>query len=289
MRSRIYLIFCSVLFCVLLTSCNLIDELKGSSSVNGASIEEEHAAAKYGAYINLNNMMTGGALDRAIEGYISEFGMDENMYISEDFSGSELASFPGLDGLAKTVNTAVDRAAGEPSYGAADEALIQLGPVILDLLDTMEVITDYYNDGTYADDQFAKGKELHSQFIAQYHTYEPLANQFYNDFDQIAAQQKLSDLDKLKEQDYLIRYHALSVVMRAQDIEKAFLKPKFLMRIFWTATWRNIESCLTCWSRIRSSLRNMRRMPNGGSRNPGRRSRNWTPLCRRSSERQPIF
>ncbi|WHX48905.1 DUF3829 domain-containing protein [Paenibacillus woosongensis] len=224
MRSRIYLIFCSVLFCVLLTSCNLIDELKGSSSVNGASIEEEHAAAKYGAYINLNNMMTGGALDRAIEGYISEFGMDENMYISEDFSGSELASFPGLDGLAKTVNTAVDRAAGEPSYGAADEALIQLGPVILDLLDTMEVITDYYNDGTYADDQFAKGKELHSQFIAQYHTYEPLANQFYNDFDQIAAQQKLSDLDKLKEQDYLIRYHALSVVMRAQDIEKAFFE-----------------------------------------------------------------
>lgn len=289
MRSRIYFIFCSVLFCFLLTSCSLIDELKGSSSVNGASIEEEHAAAKYGAYINLNNMMTGGTFDRAIEGYISEFGMDENMYISDDFSGSELASFPGLDGLAKTVNTAVDRAAGEPSYGAADEALIQLGPVILDLLDTIEEITDYYNDGTYADDQFAKGKELHSQFIAQYHTYEPLANQFYNDFDQIAAQQKLSDLDKLKEQDYLIRYHALSVVMRAQDIEKAFLKPKFLMRIFWTAAWRNIEFCLTCWSRIRSSLRNMRRMANGGSRSPGRRSRNWTPLCRRSSERQPTF
>ncbi|GAA0136377.1 hypothetical protein YSY43_32180 [Paenibacillus sp. YSY-4.3] len=187
-------------------------------------MEEEHAAAKYGAYINLNNMMTGGTFDRAIESYISEFGMDEDMYISEDFSGSGFATVPGLAGLAMTVNTAVDRAAGEPSYGAADEALIQLGPAMLDLLDTMEEISDYYSDGTFVEDQLAKGKELHSQFIAQYHTYEPLANQFYNDFDQIAADQKLKDLDKLKEQDYLIRYHALSVVMRAQDIEKTFFE-----------------------------------------------------------------
>ncbi|WP_164515040.1 DUF3829 domain-containing protein [Paenibacillus lentus] len=193
-----------------------------SSSVNGASVEEEHAAAKYSAYINLNNMMTGGMFDRAIESYTDEFGMSEEIYIREDFDS--FTSVPGLDGLVKTVNTAVDRAAGEPSYGAADEALIQLGPAMLDLLDTMEEISNYYRDQSYIEDQFHRGRELHSQFIAQYYTYEPLADQFYNDFDEIAAQQKLKDLETLKEQDFLIRYYALSVVMRAQDIEKAFFE-----------------------------------------------------------------
>lgn len=222
MRRRVHLILFSLLFCILLTSCSLIDELKGGSNVNGASVEEEHAAAKYSAYINLNNMMTGGMFDRAIESYTDEFGMGEEIYISEDFNS--FTSVPGLDGLVKTVNTAVDRAAGEPSYGAADEALIQLGPAMLDLLDTMEEISDYYSARTFIEDRFLRGKELHSQFIAQYNTYEPLADQFYNDFDEIAAQQKLKDLETLKEQDFLIRYYALSVVMRAQDIEKAFFE-----------------------------------------------------------------
>lgn len=220
MRRRVHLVLSSLLFCILLTSCSLVDELKGSSNVNGASIEEEHAAAKYSAYINLNNIMTGGMFDRAIESYTDEFGMGEEIYIGEDFGS--FTSVPGLDGLVRTVNTAVDRAAGEPSYGAADEALIQLGPAMLDLLDTMEEISDYYSAQTFKEDQFHRGKELHSQFIAQYNTYEPLADQFYNDFDEIAAQQKLKDLETLKEQDFLIRYYALSVVMRAQDIEKAF-------------------------------------------------------------------
>ncbi len=222
MGRRVRLILCSILFCFLLTSCSLIDEFKGGSSVNGASIEEEHAAAKYSAYINLNNVMTGGMFDRAIESYTDEFGMGEEIFISEDFDS--FTSVPGLDGLVKTVNTAVDRAAGEPSYGAADEALIQLGPAMLDLLDTMGEISDYYSAGTFMNDQFHRGKELHSQFIAQYNTYEPLADQFYNDFDEIASQQKLKDLETLKEQDFLIRYYALSVVMRAQDIERAFFE-----------------------------------------------------------------
>ncbi|MNJ59127.1 hypothetical protein D3C77_547940 [compost metagenome] len=74
------------------------------------------------------------------------------------------------------------------------------------------------------DDQFVRGKELHRQFIIQYDEYEPLADQFFDDFDLIAAQQKLKDLETLKEQDFLIRHYALSVVMRAQDIEKSFFE-----------------------------------------------------------------
>ncbi|WP_055106247.1 DUF3829 domain-containing protein [Paenibacillus ihumii] len=226
MRRQGRLVLCSILLCFLLASCSLLDELKGGASinVNGASLEEEHAAAKYSAYINLNNLMTGGTFDRVIESYINEFGMNDEIYISEDFDSSGFVVAPGLEGLAKTVNTAVDRAAGEPSYGAADEALIQLGPAMLDLLDTMTEISDYYSDRNFTEDQFAKGRELHSRFIAQYSTYEPLADRFYHDFDQVAAQQKLTDLETLKEQDFLIRYYALSLVMRAQDIEKAFFE-----------------------------------------------------------------
>lgn len=221
-RRRIHLIICSTLLCFLLSSCSLIDELKGNSNGSGLRVEEEHANAKYSAYINLNNMMTGGMFDRMIETYIDEFGMDEEIYISDDFS--EFTSAPVLDGLVNAVNTAVDRASGEPSYGDADASLILLGPTMLDLLDTMEEISTYYSAKIFVDDQFVRGKELHRQFIAQYDEYEPLADQFFDDFDLIAAQQKLKDLDTLKEQDFLIRHYALSVVMRAQDIEKSFFE-----------------------------------------------------------------
>ncbi|WP_026342211.1 YiiG family protein [Paenibacillus fonticola] len=220
MSRRLHYILCSILLCFLLSSCSLIDEIKGSSNRSGLSVEEEHANAKYSAYINLNNMMTGGMFDRMMETYIDEFGLDEEIYISDDFS--EFTSAPVLDGLVNAVNTAVDRASGEPSYGDADASLILLGPTMLDLIDTMKEISTYYSAKTFVDDQFVKGKELHRQFIAQYEEYGPLADQFFDDFDLIAAQQKLKDLDKLKEQDLLIRYYALSVVMRAQDIEKAF-------------------------------------------------------------------
>ncbi|WP_200879192.1 DUF3829 domain-containing protein [Paenibacillus tyrfis] len=49
-----------------------------------------------------------------------------------------------------------------------------------------------------------------------------LADKFFTDFAVITEQRKKEDLKELKKSDQLVRYHAMSIVNRAQDIQKAF-------------------------------------------------------------------
>lgn len=194
--------------CALLSACSI-------SENSNSKIDTE----KYNAYITLSNYMNGW-LHEAVTIYFKEFGIKEEIAIDKDFDSFQ--TFPILQGHKDDVEKSLEYASKKPSFGAADDSMKALCPKLKELMDTLNEIENYYNTKSFVDDDFAKGKELHKRLYSQYNEYVILAEKFFSDFDVITQQKKQEDLEDLKKSDYMIRHYAMSIVMRAQDIERSF-------------------------------------------------------------------
>lgn len=110
----------------------------------------------------------------------------------------------------------------KPSFGSSDDAIKALCPKVKELMDTLNEIENYYSTKSFVDDDFAKGKELHKKLCTEYNEYTTLAETFFSEFAVITEQKNNEDLENLKKSDHMIRYYAMSIVMRSQDIQTSF-------------------------------------------------------------------
>ncbi|WFD10927.1 YiiG family protein [Tepidibacter hydrothermalis] len=209
-----YILIC-VIMCTLLSACSVSDTLQGSSS----KIDTE----KYNSYITLSNYMTGW-LDQGLTMYFKEFGIEEQIKIDKNFDSFQ--TMPILQGHKDDVEACIEYASKKPSFGAADDSVKALCPKLKELMNTLNEIQNYYSTKSFVDDDFAKGKELHKKIYTQYNEYVALAETFFSELSVITEQKNKEDLESLKKSDYMIRYHAMSIVMRAQDIQMAFYEAK---------------------------------------------------------------
>ncbi|KAJ50596.1 hypothetical protein BD780_002714 [Clostridium tetanomorphum] len=204
-----------VAMCLLLTSCGSADKSKAVSS--------QEDTKKYNNYVTLSNYMTGW-LDTALATYFNKFGIENEIIIKKGFDGFN--GVPILDAHKNDLDKALEYASKKPSYGETDAKIKVLHPKMKELMNTLGEIQSYYKSKGFIDDKFAKGKELHKKVCAQYKEYDALAEKFFTSFDTITEQKKKEDLDKLKKNDMMIRYYAMSILNRAQDIEMSFYKAK---------------------------------------------------------------
>lgn len=220
MRKKLMVISMCVLLAIVLSSCGGklmkgVKEAAGSMS----TANEVNDTEKYNSYIALSNYITQW-LDNMFTSYFKEFGVDEEIVIKKNFNGFN--TFPVLKGHQDDLDKALNYASQKPAYQATDDSVKALAPKMKQLLVTMDEAQSYYKAKSYSDDQFAKGKELHRQIVAQYGEFTDLADTFFAEFVVITAQKKQEDLEALKKEDQLIRYHAMSIVLKSQEIQKVF-------------------------------------------------------------------
>ncbi|MEI7025544.1 YiiG family protein [Paenibacillus sp. y28] len=184
-----------------------------------SAADREADTAKYNSYIEISNYMLGNLNDIMVA-YTKEFGMEDELKPRKNFSGYN--TLPIMQSHKDAVDKALAYTTKEPSYGAADESAKVIIPKMQLFMNTLVDVAAYYQSKAYVDDNFAKGKELHKQVITQYMDYAVSADPFFADFEAITVKKDEEDLAMLKKEDYLIRYHAKSMVMRAKDIQQAF-------------------------------------------------------------------
>lgn len=214
-------LFVSVIMCivftVLLNACQVAE--------NPGKSERVSDTAKYNAYVNLSNTITGW-LDSNVYAYAEKFGFDEELRFPKNFdpktfSGAVIT--PIMQSFFDTADKTVAYASQEPSYGAADETMKALGPKLKDFYTTINEVDGYYRAKTFSADDFAKGKELHKKLYAQYHEFRDLADTFFADMGVITKQKQQEELDQLKKGDYMLRYYAKSTVLKAKEIQEDFI------------------------------------------------------------------
>lgn len=204
-----------VAMCLLLTSCGSAEKSK--------AVNSKENTQKYNNYVTLSNYMTEW-MNSALVTYFNKFGIENEIIIKEGFDGFN--GVPILETHKDDLDKALEYASKKPSYGETDVAIKSLHPKMKGLMNTLGEIENYYKAKSFVDDKFNKGKELHKKVCAQYKEYNTLAEKFFTSFDTISKQKKKEDLDKLKENDMMIRYYAMSILNRAQDIEMSFYKAK---------------------------------------------------------------
>lgn len=206
-----------MLIAIATTACSMptLGNLTGSSGV-----DEEKDTLKYNAYIDLSNQLNGGMYDLVFSNYVNEFGLEKEIYIDDKFDG--YSTTPFIPSVIEGAGETLDFASAEPSYGATDEEVKELMPIITDLMNTNNDIRNYYTAKTYVDDDFKQGRELHTRYISLFEKYIEVGQQFNEEFDKITSQRRYEDAEALKNEDMLIRYYAMSTVLRAQEIQEAF-------------------------------------------------------------------
>lgn len=202
---RVLIIILLVTLCFFFIACDFY-ELMTANDVE-----------KYDAYVELNNYMVDW-LDKTIINYCNVFGDDEEIIMPKKFFS--FSTYPILQVHKDIVEKAFVFSTKKPSYGAIDTSVDNLYSPLKELMLILEEIENYYRDEAFLQDDFVKGKELHKQFYHKYIEYLPLASDFLYDLRIIVEESKQEDLERLKEEDYMITYTALKIIYRAQEMQE---------------------------------------------------------------------
>ncbi|QSF46289.1 YiiG family protein [Paenibacillus tianjinensis] len=200
-----------ILLGVMLSACSAT-----SSTVNqgpaGVTSGERKEIEKYNAYVMLNNLMTG-RINEVLVHYFEKFGVDTQPVIEKNLS------FIMLD-VAETEREVIDKAnsytSNQPAFANADPLVTKLTPVIKDLLSVLDDMKAYYDSKGYVDDDFAKGKQLHTRLVNANLAYETIATQYFTALQKLGNEQRQAELQKLKDADQQIRYNALKFMIDAE-------------------------------------------------------------------------
>ncbi|CAH1207581.1 hypothetical protein PAECIP111892_02929 [Paenibacillus auburnensis] len=200
-----------ILLVAMLSACSSGTSTMGQAPA-GITSGESKEIEKYNAYVMLNNLMTG-RINEVLVHYFEKFGVDTQPVIDENFS------FIMLD-VAETEREVIDKANGytasQPAFANADPLVTKLTPVIKDLLSVLDDMKAYYDSKGYVDDDFAKGKQLHTKLVNANLAYETVASQYFTALQKLGNEQRQAELQKLKDADQQIRYNALKFMIDAE-------------------------------------------------------------------------
>ncbi|WFD10928.1 YiiG family protein [Tepidibacter hydrothermalis] len=221
-KRNLFIIMIFTIVCSLLTSCGSIEdaynnineeisEKKNSISNDSESLENQ----KYTAYISLNNFITRN-LEKSLDYYFDKFGDTEEIKVDKN---SNLQNGILLQLNKKELEENLKYASKNPSLDKIDKCVKELDPKLKELIDLIDEADSYYKLKSYMDDDFVKGKSLHKKICLQYNEVKPLAKKFSSEFESAFLKKSNKDLENFKKNDYMIRYYALSVILRAKDLE----------------------------------------------------------------------
>ncbi|MEJ8554735.1 YiiG family protein [Tepidibacter sp. Z1-5] len=221
-KRNFFIIMIFIIVCSLLTSCGSIEDVynnineeisekKNLISNDSGSLENQ----KYVAYISLNNFITGN-LEKSLDYYFDKFGDTEEIKVDKN---SNLQNGISLQLNKKELEENLKYASKNPSLDKIDKCVKELDPKLKELIDLIDQADSYYKLKSYMDDDFVKGKSLHKKIYLKYNEFKPLAEKFSSDFEGAFLKKSKKDLENFKKNDYMIKYYALSVILRSKDLE----------------------------------------------------------------------
>ena len=168
----------------------------GASDTDVASTEE------YNNYVELYNSMISGSLQRYIGYYFEgvqdaeEFGVVEGgTYTSYGFSEYDY----------ELIDKVEEQAKKGTGYEKLDAAAAAVCPDARRLMELLDSAASYGNQQGYADDDYAKAKEIHAELYPLLNTYYSDASAFVNELDSVAEERSAKELEDLKSNGYEIR------------------------------------------------------------------------------------
>lgn len=177
---------------------------------------EEEELELYNSYINVYNFLVSrlsDSVDRYFRyvNYEEEFSLVEGESEYDNYSISE----SNIEEVEETYSLLSEKA----EKNALDEAFLNMYPSLTTLMDCLNDIYDYTDMKSYLDDDFAKGKELHGVLWISLNEYIETGEIFDTELVETEKEQRVKNLEKLKEQG-LEGLYAISVMIdSAQDIQ----------------------------------------------------------------------
>ncbi|USB32694.1 YiiG family protein [Paenibacillus sp. YPG26] len=210
---KLLLCLAIIMLAAMLSACS-----SGTSTTNqavpGVTPGESKQIEKHNAYVKLNNLMTG-RINEVLNSYFNKFGTGKQFVTDKNFG------FIMLD-VAESERQVIDQANSytdkQPAFADVDPAVVKLTPVIKDLLSVLDDLKVYYDTKGYVDDQFAKGKQLHTKLLSANLAYEAAAKTYFTALQKLANEQRQAELQKLKDTDQQIRYNALKFMIDAEAV-----------------------------------------------------------------------
>ncbi len=180
------------------------------------ALTEEEEQDLYNLYIKVNNSILG-SVDSSLGRYFSyieyqeEFVKPDGYYDCYSISEYDFESLKEADELV----------AKKPEKDELDEAYLALSPVLQELGTVLNEVDAYTEEESYTEDDYAKGAELHAEIWKNCETYENASMGFVAVLNEVAAEQRAADMEKMKEEGYEVTYAFVKLISTAQEIQTA--------------------------------------------------------------------
>ncbi|BDR70372.1 hypothetical protein K144313037_17840 [Clostridium tetani] len=177
--------------------------------------EYEKYNEKYEAYATLDTFITG-KLQESLDYYFVKFGYTEKFEVNKN---DYLYNGILLEFNKNELEKAFSYYSMKPNFHKVDNSLKKLHPEFKELIEFLSDADTYYKLKSYVDDDFVKGKELHKKICSQYTKVKPLKKDFSTHFGDFFIEDSKEKLEEFKKNDFMIKYYALSSLLKAKDLE----------------------------------------------------------------------
>lgn len=204
----------SFIFLLFLSSCR--DEknstASNNSNVSSSKFETKEFIDKYNKYIAFGNLF-----DKSV---INSYDRYFDWADREKGPSSQTKNVRGVSTLSERQITQLEQAVtSKPEIENVDE---KMKPVIKSSKALFEILNEadsYYQKQDYKDDDFSKGKELHTKIVTAYDNYFKNYDAMYADFKVVQNNLKEFEANKFKENGEFIRYN---LIMELNKIDQIF-------------------------------------------------------------------
>lgn len=195
------------------TSATAASEPVSSSEPEEKPVDE---TKKFNAYIAVSNMMTG-RIELCLNGY-----MDRICALDADYSVDK-AKFKGWinsigESELKKLQASLDYASQKPAMEPVDSKYLAVGPLAMELVETLNQVYTYYETKGYVDDDFAKGEEMHKALIANVVAYLDLSVDFMDAVSTMSHERVVAQLDVFKDNDQMLLYYSNLFILDTEDL-----------------------------------------------------------------------
>lgn len=164
--------------------------------------EETMDLIKYNVYIELNNDIL--EVLNNIDYYFVVVGDGEEFALLPDTGLTYGYRIVGLN--TETLDMALELADMEPSYGDMDAMVKEMADPLRKLMESFSEISRMH--GAYADNQYAKPKELHPVILEAAMEFGPIAYDYYDAVTVFANERAEQFREELKGEGHMIQYYA---------------------------------------------------------------------------------
>lgn len=208
--------------CAGLSACGAVDSIRGmlpGGSAETAAGQSVGSAESYNTYVDLYNSMVSGSLSSRVSDYFDgvqeqeEFAtLEDGRYISYGFSEYDY----------ELLDKAQAQAEAGTGYEALDAAAAVLCPAAKQVMELLDSAAAYGKQQGYADDDYAKAREIHAEFYPALSQYYDRAGAFSGELLTVGEERRQAELQMLRDEGYTLRAGMMELLDTADEIMEKF-------------------------------------------------------------------